>query len=104
VKHREIEANGISLHFVEAGDGPAVVFCHGFPGIWSCWKAQNNAHTDQTARSRYSQPVRLLNVEHVGSSGSAHRARRPGQFVAMLGFAATGKTFSRSPAGERKHR
>jgi pimeloyl-ACP methyl ester carboxylesterase len=40
MKHRQIEANGISLHFVEAGDGPAVLFCHGFPAIWSCWKDQ----------------------------------------------------------------
>jgi pimeloyl-ACP methyl ester carboxylesterase len=43
MKHREIEANGISLHFVEEGEGPAVLFCHGFPAIWSCWKAQMEA-------------------------------------------------------------
>jgi pimeloyl-ACP methyl ester carboxylesterase len=43
VRHREIEANGISLHFVEQGEGPAVLFCHGFPAIWSCWKAQMEA-------------------------------------------------------------
>src|SRR5690348_17309962 len=30
MRHREIEANGISLHFVEEGEGPAVVFCHKF--------------------------------------------------------------------------
>jgi pimeloyl-ACP methyl ester carboxylesterase len=43
MKHREIEANGIVLHFVEEGRGPAVVFCHGFPAIWSSWKAQMEA-------------------------------------------------------------
>jgi pimeloyl-ACP methyl ester carboxylesterase len=43
MRHREIEANGISLHFVEHGEGPAVIFCHGFPAIWSCWKAQMEA-------------------------------------------------------------
>ncbi len=31
MKHDEVEANRISLHFVEEGEGPAVVFCHGFP-------------------------------------------------------------------------
>jgi len=41
--HRDIEANGISLHFVEVGEGPAVLFCHGFPAIWSSWKAQMEA-------------------------------------------------------------
>ena len=43
MKHRQIEANGISLHFVEEGEGPAVLFCHGFPAIWSSWKAQMEA-------------------------------------------------------------
>jgi pimeloyl-ACP methyl ester carboxylesterase len=43
MRHREIEANGISLHFVEQGEGPAVLFCHGFPAIWSCWTAQMEA-------------------------------------------------------------
>ena len=40
MKHHEIEANGVSLHFVEEGQGSAVVLCHGFPAIWSSWKAQ----------------------------------------------------------------
>ena len=40
MRHREVEANGISLHFVEEGQGPAVLFCRGFPAIWSSWKAQ----------------------------------------------------------------
>jgi pimeloyl-ACP methyl ester carboxylesterase len=43
MRHRDIEANGISLHFVDQGEGPAVLFCHGFPAIWSCWKAQMEA-------------------------------------------------------------
>ena len=40
MNHREIEANGISLHFVEEDQGPAVIFYYGFPAIWSSWKAQ----------------------------------------------------------------
>jgi pimeloyl-ACP methyl ester carboxylesterase len=43
MKQGEVEANGISLHFVEEGEGPAVVFCHGFPAIWSSRKAQMEA-------------------------------------------------------------
>jgi len=43
MKRHDTEANGISLHFVEQGEGPAVIFCHGFPAIWSCWKAQMEA-------------------------------------------------------------
>jgi pimeloyl-ACP methyl ester carboxylesterase len=40
MKHHNVEANGLSLHFVEEGEGPAILFCHGFPAIWSSWKAQ----------------------------------------------------------------
>ena len=43
MKHQQIEANGVTLHFVEEGEGPAVLFCHGFPAIWSSWKAQMKA-------------------------------------------------------------
>jgi pimeloyl-ACP methyl ester carboxylesterase len=41
--HREIDAQGIKLHVVEQGNGPAVLFCHGFPAIWSSWQAQMDA-------------------------------------------------------------
>jgi len=43
MKHHQIEANGVSLHFVEEGEGPVVLFCHGFPAIWSSWKPQMEA-------------------------------------------------------------
>jgi pimeloyl-ACP methyl ester carboxylesterase len=40
MKHRDIEANGISLHVAQEGEGPAVIFCHGFPAIGTSWRAQ----------------------------------------------------------------
>lgn len=43
MKQYDVEANGISLHIVEVGEGPAVLFCHGFPAIWSSWKVQMEA-------------------------------------------------------------
>jgi pimeloyl-ACP methyl ester carboxylesterase len=43
MKHHAIQANGITLHFAELGQGPAVLFVHGFPAIWSCWKSQMEA-------------------------------------------------------------
>ena len=36
----EIETNGIRLHLVTEGEGPAVLFCHGFPGLWYSWRHQ----------------------------------------------------------------
>src|SRR5581483_2692051 len=32
--HRFIETNGIRMHCAEAGSGPLVVLCHGFPELW----------------------------------------------------------------------
>lgn len=43
MKHYDVEANGVCLHVVEKGEGPAVLFCHGFPAISSSWKAQMEA-------------------------------------------------------------
>ena len=36
----EIETNGIRMHAVVEGEGPAVLFCHGFPGLWYSWRHQ----------------------------------------------------------------
>jgi pimeloyl-ACP methyl ester carboxylesterase len=38
--HHHADINGIPAHFVEQGDGPAVVFCHGFPMLWFSWHRQ----------------------------------------------------------------
>ncbi|KAK3148855.1 hypothetical protein QOZ80_3AG0209600 [Eleusine coracana subsp. coracana] len=44
VRHRQVEANGISMHVAEAGpagpSAPAVLFVHGFPELWSSWRHQ----------------------------------------------------------------
>ena len=40
IRHRTVEANGILIHLAEAGDGPLVVFCHGFPESWYSWRHQ----------------------------------------------------------------
>ena len=38
--HGDIQANGISIHYVEQGTGPLVLFCHGFPESWYSWRHQ----------------------------------------------------------------
>ena len=40
ITHRTIEANGIRIHLAEAGEGPLVVLCHGFPESWYSWRWQ----------------------------------------------------------------
>ncbi|CAK9159550.1 unnamed protein product [Ilex paraguariensis] len=40
IKHKYLEVRGLKLHFAEIGEGPAVVFLHGFPEIWYSWRYQ----------------------------------------------------------------
>ncbi|MCM2438741.1 alpha/beta hydrolase [Agrobacterium vitis] len=37
------DVNGIRLHYIELGEGPAVIFCHGFPETWRSWCHQISA-------------------------------------------------------------
>ena len=34
------EVNGVRLHYVSAGQGPLIIFLHGFPEFWYEWKNQ----------------------------------------------------------------
>src|SRR5579875_3912427 len=38
--HRMVRANGIALHVAELGNGPLVLFLHGFPQFWWAWHQQ----------------------------------------------------------------
>jgi pimeloyl-ACP methyl ester carboxylesterase len=38
--HRFIETNNITMHITEAGKGPLVILCHGFPETWYSWRHQ----------------------------------------------------------------
>jgi pimeloyl-ACP methyl ester carboxylesterase len=40
---RLIETNGIHLNIAEQGQGPLVLFCHGFPESWYSWRHQIDA-------------------------------------------------------------
>ena len=40
VSHHFVETNGIRMHYVEAGKGPLVILCHGFPESWYSWRHQ----------------------------------------------------------------
>lgn len=40
ITHRKVEANGIRIHIAEAGSGPLVLLCHGWPESWYSWRHQ----------------------------------------------------------------
>ncbi len=38
--HNRINTNGIQLHYVTQGEGPLMLFLHGFPEFWYSWRHQ----------------------------------------------------------------
>lgn len=38
--HEFANINGIKMHYVTIGEGPLIVFLHGFPEFWKSWKHQ----------------------------------------------------------------
>jgi len=40
IVHEQVETNGIRLHVARAGSGPLMLFLHGFPDYWACWRGQ----------------------------------------------------------------
>ena len=38
--HEFANINGIKMHYVTFGEGPLIVFLHGFPEFWKSWKHQ----------------------------------------------------------------
>ncbi len=38
--HEYADVNGVRLHYARAGNGPLIVFLHGFPEFWYEWKNQ----------------------------------------------------------------
>lgn len=64
--HERLPVNGIELHIARCGEGPLVVLCHGFPGLWYSWRHQLPAIADagftavaydQRGYGRSSRPV-----------------------------------------------
>jgi pimeloyl-ACP methyl ester carboxylesterase len=40
IEFQDIKSGEVSLHVASLGEGPPVVFCHGFPGLWYSWRRQ----------------------------------------------------------------
>jgi epoxide hydrolase 4 len=38
LKHDYADVNGIRMHYAHAGQGRLMLFAHGFPEFWYCWK------------------------------------------------------------------
>jgi len=40
LQHEFVSVNGIIMHYVTIGNGPLIVFLHGFPEFWYSWRHQ----------------------------------------------------------------
>lgn len=40
VTHEFADSDGVKIHYAKAGEGPLVVFIHGFPDYWYTWRYQ----------------------------------------------------------------
>jgi epoxide hydrolase 4 len=40
LQHEFVNVNGIRMHYVTMGNGPLIVFLHGFPEFWYSWRHQ----------------------------------------------------------------
>ena len=38
--HQYLDTGDVTLHLACAGEGPLVVLCHGYPGLWYSWRHQ----------------------------------------------------------------
>lgn len=51
VIEKQLNINGNSFRIIEQGDGPAILFCHGFPDIAESWLHQMKAFSKSAYRS-----------------------------------------------------
>ncbi|XP_047979801.1 epoxide hydrolase A-like [Salvia hispanica] len=40
IEHKSVPINGLQMHVAEVGEGPLVLFIHGFPELWYSWRHQ----------------------------------------------------------------
>jgi pimeloyl-ACP methyl ester carboxylesterase len=51
IAHRMVEVNGVHSHVAEAGAGPLILLCHGFPETWYSWRNQLKALSEAGYRA-----------------------------------------------------
>ncbi|MFT4614420.1 MAG: pimeloyl-ACP methyl ester carboxylesterase [Bacteroidia bacterium] len=78
LSHHYLEANGVTLHLACQGEGPLVVLCHGYPGLWYSWRYQMVALAtagyravamDMRGYGRSSRPLGIENYSFDKTSG-----------------------------------
>ncbi len=47
VEHHNVDNKGVNIHYVSVGEGPVLLFVHGWPDFWSLWYNQLDALSSQ---------------------------------------------------------
>ena len=79
LQHHYLDLDDIRLHYVDAGDGPLMLFVHGFPEFWHAWQEQ----LEEFSRDRHAVAPDLRGHNLSGKPTDA-KADRPKHLVADL--------------------
>jgi len=63
VEHHYVDNGDVRIHYVSAGEGPLVVFIHGFPDFWYTWRHQMAGLMDR---------FRVIAIDQRGYNLSGH--------------------------------
>jgi len=74
IHHETVEANGIRLHAARAGEGPLMLFLHGFPEYWAMWRPILE-HFGARGRCAVAPDLRGYNLSDKPPAVDAYRAK-----------------------------
>jgi epoxide hydrolase 4 len=74
IRHETIEANGLRFHVARAGDGPLMLFLHGFPEYWAMWRPLLE-HFGARGRCAAAPDLRGYNLSDKPAAAEAYRAK-----------------------------
>ncbi|KAL3849743.1 hypothetical protein ACJIZ3_011625 [Penstemon smallii] len=84
ITHNHLKINGIKMHVAEIGEGPAVLFLHGFPELWYTWRHQM-LHLSARGYRAIAPDLRGYGETDAPDSASAYTAFHiVGDLVALL--------------------
>lgn len=74
IHHETVEANGIRLHAARCGDGPLMLFLHGFPEYWAMWRPMLE-HFGARGYCAVAPDLRGYNLSEKPAAVEAYRAK-----------------------------
>jgi pimeloyl-ACP methyl ester carboxylesterase len=83
IVHETVQANGIRLHVARAGEGPLMLFLHGFPEYWAMWRPMLE-HFGARGWCAVAPDMRGYNLSEKPAAVEAYRPKQLGADVLAL--------------------